>query len=234
MARLAVRSSLTWIWLSLNCRLYSFRRVRARNTSSRTASLRKRTIIARLRGRPCSSFFRPSRLLRSRWSAPMWVNPSFCWIVPITTASVFSPSSSGMPWKRRFGRLEYCSRLSASASNVATFFTKPSICSSLAARPVFSDWTSLSRCAICRRVAAHTVFMSIGAITSIISRTVFSCSFFLPLFGVSLRALRYNLNLSNSVAKHDSTTLLISSVDIVISEAERVVSAQRGSYMGVA
>ena len=58
MARLAVRSSFTWTRSSLFCRLWSFRRVRARarNTSSRTASLRKRTMTARLRNRPCSSW----------------------------------------------------------------------------------------------------------------------------------------------------------------------------------
>ena len=49
---------------------------------------------------------------------------------------------------------------------------------------------------------------------------------FLPLFGVSLRALRCSLNFSSSVVKYDSTTLLISSVDIVISEAKRLVHSQ--------
>ena len=69
-----------------------------------------------------------------RWSTPMWVNPIFCRIVAITTALVFSPSTSGMPWNRKLGRLVYCSLLSASASNVATFVCRSPISSSLAAR----------------------------------------------------------------------------------------------------
>ena len=66
--------------------------------------------------------------LRSGWSTPMWLSPSFCWTSAITMALVFSPSFSSIPWKRRFGRLEYCSRLSASASRVATFWSSSPIC----------------------------------------------------------------------------------------------------------
>ena len=125
--------------------------------------------------------------------------PILYWIIPITTALVLSQSTSGMPWNRRFGGLVYCSFLSASASNVATFFCRSPICYSLAASQDFIVCISVFRCATC--MAAHTAWMRIGAINSIISNTVVSCSFLVPVFGVSPCTLRCSLNCSSSVAK---------------------------------
>ena len=103
--------------------------MRARNTSSRSHSLRNRTMIARVRGRPSLSTRRPRRWLRSRsCSCSGGVIPSLPFAMSRTFSSVSSPcSTAGIPSNRRFGRRVYCSSESFASA---------------------SSWTSLSRLVI--------------------------------------------------------------------------------------
>ena len=101
-----VRSSLMKILSVRRSALCDFSLVRARNTSSRTRSLRKRTMMARVRGRPSLSARRPRRWLRSRSSISSGGDISSSVLtISNTLASVSSPwSLSRIPSNRRFGR----------------------------------------------------------------------------------------------------------------------------------
>ena len=76
-----------------------------------------------LSNRPFSSFLGPRRWLRSRCATVSCI-PIFSFTVCSTSSFVVSFSVSGMPWKRRLGRREYCSRLSASASKMSSLSSK--------------------------------------------------------------------------------------------------------------
>ena len=118
-ARCAVRSSFMKILASGCPWLCSFSFDRARNTESRRRSARKRTMMGRFRGRPSLSFGGPMRCARSTSvRASGGVNPIVSLINNTTFCSVVPFVSSGIPWIRRFGRLEYCSWQSTSSSRV--------------------------------------------------------------------------------------------------------------------
>ena len=128
-ALLGVRSSLMKILSVRRSALCDFSLVRARNTSSRTRSLRKRTMMARVRVRPSLSARRPRRWLRSRSSISSGgIISSSVLTISNTLASVSSPwSLSRIPSNRRFGRRVYCSSESFASARSRTSLSRLAI-----------------------------------------------------------------------------------------------------------
>ena len=114
---LAEPSGRRW-WRSYLCgvrRCATFSLVRARNTSSRTRSLRKRTMMARVRGRPSLSARRPRRWLRSRSSISSGgVISSSVLTISNTLASVSSPWRSPVYLRTEDSAVGYIVRASRS------------------------------------------------------------------------------------------------------------------------
>ena len=124
----------------------------------------------------------------------MFVRPIVSLNVAMFSLFVTSSAVSGIPWKQRLGRRQYCSRLAASISRASILSSSLTI---FLSSDVTMDYITLV-------MAAVIVFISIGAICSITSNTRCSDSLvdFLPFFDDEVGVSREVFNSSISFTKH--------------------------------